>query len=277
MATFSTASCSALTSPSSAVISDCSWSSCKCQLIDPRLRREVGVGRGVGPLAGVGDLLRRLLGFGVFGAPDRGRQERRENTNRRQNQPESDASRCAGYQWIWPCYRHLLTLRGDIVTFSCAEVLPSSLDVSFVRDDRTILAPLTWRVMPGQRWLVLGRQRLGQDHPAAHRRDVRASVDRRRAGAGRTARAHRRARAAPPHRLHVAVARRPTPPGAALPRHRDDREVRGAGAVVASLRRRRRGPSPAVPRTDGRRLARRSSAGHDVVGRAAASAAWPAR
>jgi iron complex transport system ATP-binding protein len=29
-------------------------------------------------------------------------------------------------------------------------------DVSFVRDDRLILAPLTWKVLPGQRWVVLG-------------------------------------------------------------------------------------------------------------------------
>ena len=30
------------------------------------------------------------------------------------------------------------------------------VDVSFVRDDRTILAPLTWNVLPDQRWIVLG-------------------------------------------------------------------------------------------------------------------------
>jgi iron complex transport system ATP-binding protein len=30
------------------------------------------------------------------------------------------------------------------------------LNVSFVRDDRVILAPLTWKVLPGQRWVVLG-------------------------------------------------------------------------------------------------------------------------
>jgi iron complex transport system ATP-binding protein len=36
------------------------------------------------------------------------------------------------------------------------------VDVSFVRGERTILAPLTWRVMPGQRWLVLGANGSGK-------------------------------------------------------------------------------------------------------------------
>ncbi|MDP9463985.1 MAG: ABC transporter ATP-binding protein [Actinomycetota bacterium] len=36
------------------------------------------------------------------------------------------------------------------------------VDVSFVRDDRTILAPLTWKVLPGQRWLVLGANGSGK-------------------------------------------------------------------------------------------------------------------
>lgn len=36
------------------------------------------------------------------------------------------------------------------------------VDVSFVRDDRTILAPLTWKVMPGQRWLILGANGSGK-------------------------------------------------------------------------------------------------------------------
>lgn len=36
------------------------------------------------------------------------------------------------------------------------------VDVSFVRDDRTILAPLTWAVIPGQRWLVLGANGSGK-------------------------------------------------------------------------------------------------------------------
>jgi iron complex transport system ATP-binding protein len=35
-------------------------------------------------------------------------------------------------------------------------------NVSFVRDDRTILAPLTWRVAAGQRWLVLGANGSGK-------------------------------------------------------------------------------------------------------------------
>jgi iron complex transport system ATP-binding protein len=36
------------------------------------------------------------------------------------------------------------------------------VDVSFVRDDRTILARLTWSVLPGQRWLVLGANGSGK-------------------------------------------------------------------------------------------------------------------
>ena len=50
------------------------------------------------------------------------------------------------------------------------------VDVSFVRGDRLILAPLTWKVMPGQRWLVLGANGSGKttllsiaamyDHPS---------------------------------------------------------------------------------------------------------------
>jgi iron complex transport system ATP-binding protein len=35
-------------------------------------------------------------------------------------------------------------------------------DVSFVRGDRTILAPLTWKVMADQRWLVLGANGSGK-------------------------------------------------------------------------------------------------------------------
>lgn len=35
-------------------------------------------------------------------------------------------------------------------------------DVSFVRDERVILAPLTWRVTAGQRWLVLGANGSGK-------------------------------------------------------------------------------------------------------------------
>jgi iron complex transport system ATP-binding protein len=35
-------------------------------------------------------------------------------------------------------------------------------DVSFVRDDRTILAPLTWKVLPDQRWVVLGANGSGK-------------------------------------------------------------------------------------------------------------------
>ena len=36
------------------------------------------------------------------------------------------------------------------------------VDVSFVRDDRTILAPLTWKVLEGQRWVVLGANGSGK-------------------------------------------------------------------------------------------------------------------
>ncbi len=36
------------------------------------------------------------------------------------------------------------------------------VDVSFVRGDRTILAPLTWKVAAGQRWLVLGANGSGK-------------------------------------------------------------------------------------------------------------------
>jgi len=36
------------------------------------------------------------------------------------------------------------------------------VDVSFVRNDRTILGPLTWKVLPGQRWLVLGANGSGK-------------------------------------------------------------------------------------------------------------------
>jgi iron complex transport system ATP-binding protein len=36
------------------------------------------------------------------------------------------------------------------------------VDVSFVRDARTILAPLTWNVLPDQRWIVLGANGSGK-------------------------------------------------------------------------------------------------------------------
>jgi iron complex transport system ATP-binding protein len=36
------------------------------------------------------------------------------------------------------------------------------VNVSFVRDERTILAPLTWNVLPGQRWVVLGANGSGK-------------------------------------------------------------------------------------------------------------------
>ncbi|MEY2400382.1 MAG: iron complex transport system ATP-binding protein [Ilumatobacteraceae bacterium] len=36
------------------------------------------------------------------------------------------------------------------------------VDVSFVRDDRTILAPLTWDVLQGQRWVILGANGSGK-------------------------------------------------------------------------------------------------------------------
>jgi iron complex transport system ATP-binding protein len=47
-----------------------------------------------------------------------------------------------------------------------SEVLRSEVlrlvDVSFVRDNRTILAPLTWKVVAGQRWVVLGANGSGK-------------------------------------------------------------------------------------------------------------------
>jgi iron complex transport system ATP-binding protein len=42
-----------------------------------------------------------------------------------------------------------------------AEVL-RLVDVSFVRDGRTILSPLTWKVLPQQRWVVLGSNGSGK-------------------------------------------------------------------------------------------------------------------
>jgi iron complex transport system ATP-binding protein len=46
------------------------------------------------------------------------------------------------------------------------EVSPSEVvrlaDVSFVRDDRVILAPLSWKVLAGQRWVVLGANGSGK-------------------------------------------------------------------------------------------------------------------
>src|ERR1700710_2565820 len=35
-------------------------------------------------------------------------------------------------------------------------------DITFVRDARTILAPLSWQVTKGQRWLVLGANGSGK-------------------------------------------------------------------------------------------------------------------
>jgi iron complex transport system ATP-binding protein len=47
------------------------------------------------------------------------------------------------------------------VSSSQSEVLRLT-DVSFVRDGRTILAPLTWKVLQGQRWVVLGANGSGK-------------------------------------------------------------------------------------------------------------------
>ncbi|MFZ9628629.1 MAG: ABC transporter ATP-binding protein [Ilumatobacteraceae bacterium] len=54
--------------------------------------------------------------------------------------------------------------------------------VSFVRDERVILAPLTWTVLPGERWLVLGANGSGKttlvrmaalyEHPSSGTVDV---------------------------------------------------------------------------------------------------------
>jgi len=35
-------------------------------------------------------------------------------------------------------------------------------NISFVRDGRPILSPLTWKVLPGQRWVVLGANGSGK-------------------------------------------------------------------------------------------------------------------
>ena len=35
-------------------------------------------------------------------------------------------------------------------------------NISFVRDGRPILSPLTWNVLPGQRWVVLGANGSGK-------------------------------------------------------------------------------------------------------------------
>ena len=148
------------------------------------------------------------------------------------------------------------------------------VDVSFVRDERTILAPLTWKVLPGQRWVVLGANGSGKttllriasmyEHPSTG--DVRVLGER----LGRTdVRVLRRrigymspslaAQLRPELRCLDIVM---TAKYAALEPwwHRYDE------ADEARAR---------LPRTDGCRLARRSAAGNDVVGRTATRAAGP--
>ena len=66
------------------------------QLVDSGLRREVRIGGGIGPFAGIGDLGGGLLGvrLGCSGAPGRRRQQRREQAHRRdkhQNPTHPDA------------------------------------------------------------------------------------------------------------------------------------------------------------------------------------------
>jgi iron complex transport system ATP-binding protein len=45
---------------------------------------------------------------------------------------------------------------------SSAQEVLRLVDVSFVRDGRTILAPITWKVLAGQRWVVLGANGSGK-------------------------------------------------------------------------------------------------------------------
>ena len=149
-----------------------------------------------------------------------------------------------------------------------------SLDeVSFVRDGRTILSPLTWKVLPGQRWLVLGANGSGKTTllriAAMYEHPSRGDVDVLGEQLGRTdVRVLRRR-----DRLPVAIARRAAPPElrcldvvmtakyAALEPwwHRYD----AADAAQAAR----------LPRPHGRRLACRARARHRFVGRAATRAA----
>ena len=162
-------------------------------------------------------------------------------------------------------------------TGSTKEPVLRLVDVSFVRDGRTILAPLTWNVLPDQRWIVLGANGSGKttllriaamyEHPS--RGDVRVLGER----LGRT---------------DVRVLRRrigylsPSLAGQLRPelrcsRRRDDGQVRGAGAVVAPLRRRRRGQGAGLSRSDGRRLARRARLGDNCRRANSSACCLPAR
>jgi iron complex transport system ATP-binding protein len=64
------------------------------------------------------------------------------------------------YQWIRHCYRHPRH-SSRYRRLSMSEIL-RLVNVSYVRGDRTILAPLTWKVTAGERWLVLGANGSGK-------------------------------------------------------------------------------------------------------------------
>src|SRR3954471_24341659 len=128
--------------------------------------------------------------------------------------PEFDASRCEGTSaptdasGASPCargYRHVsMSSLGHLENIGTAVLRLDN--VSFVRDERVILSPLTWKVLDGQRWVILGANGSGKttllriaamyEHPSSG--DVRVLGER----LGRTD-----VRAPPPHRLYVSSAR----------------------------------------------------------------------
>src|SRR4051794_18523601 len=157
-------------------------------------------------------------------------------------------------------------------------------NVTFVRDERLILSPLSWKVLDGQRWVILGANGSGKttllriaamyEHPSSG--DVRVLGER----LGRTdVRVLRRrigymspALAAQFRGELSCLEIVMTAKFAALEPwwHRyddDDRErARLCGAGGPRIAGARRRPPPPVPRPHGRCLARRASVRHDVVG-----------
>ena len=109
--------------------------------------------------------------------------------------------------------------------------------VNFVRNDRLILAPISWQVSDGERWLVLGANGSGKttllriasmyEHPSSGTVEV----------LGERLGPNRRPPAAQPYRLCIGGADVATAPRVALPRRRDDRQTRRPRAVVAPLHR----------------------------------------
>ena len=145
--------------------------------------------------------------------------------------------------------------------------------VAVVRDDATLLDDIDWTVGRGERWVVLGRQRLRQDHAPAGRLPLHPSQPRGGAGARGRAGSDRRAPAPGPHRVGQPGLRRAPAPGADRRGGRDDRPLRRAGAVVAHLRRRRPQPGPGPPRALRGGPRRGSGRGHLVLRRAPAGPA----